>query len=236
MADAEEITTQDSTLEEWTRALAEPIGSPGGGAGAGVMLVIAAALTSMVAGYTEPKEDLSGDPGEDRRVDQRVTHQAELEAVIAGAQKLRSRALELADEDATASAAFGKAFAMERGPERKKAIHEASLSAARSSVILGEHATGAIADLTWLAEHGNPALIADVVVAFGALRAAVTGARTNASFDLAALKSSGSSLEQVRQQHPELWASVEALDDAIARIDSATQAVDDRAAPTDTQD
>lgn len=232
MADAEEITTQDSTLEEWTRALAEPIGSPGGGAGAGVMLAIAASLTSMVAGYTEPKEDRS----EDRSAGQRVTHQAELEAVIAGAQKLRSRALELADEDATASAAFGKAFAMERGPERKKAIHEASLSAARSSVILGEHATGAIADLTWLAEHGNRALIADVVVAFGALRAAVTGARTNASFDLAALKSSGSSLEQVRQQHPELWASVEALDDAIARIDSATQAVDDRAAPTDTQD
>lgn len=228
MADAEEITTQDSTLEEWTHALAEPIGSPGGGAGAGVMLAIAASLTSMVAGYTEPTADRS----EDGRGYQR----AELEAVIAGAQKLRRLALELADEDAEASAAFGRAFAMERGPERKKAIHEASLGAARSSVILGEHATGAIADLAWLAEHGNPALIADVVVAFGALRAALTGARTNASFDLAALKSSGSSLDQVRQQHPELWASVEALDDAIARIDAATQSVDDRAAPTDAQD
>lgn len=228
MADAEEITTQDSTLKEWTRALAEPIGSPGGGAGAGVMLAIAASLTSMVAGYTEPTADRS----EDGRGYQR----AELEAVIAGAQKLRRLALELADEDAEASAAFGRAFAMERGPERKKAIHEASLGAARSSVILGEHATGAIADLAWLAEHGNPALIADVVVAFGALRAALTGARTNASFDLAALKSSGSSLDQVRQQHPELWASVEALDDAIARIDAATQSVDDRAAPTDAQD
>jgi len=232
MADAEEITTQDSTLEEWTHALAEPIGSPGGGAGAGVMLAIAASLTSMVAGYTEPTADRS----EDGRGYQRATQQAELEAVIAGAQKLRRRALELADEDAEASAAFGRAFAMERGPERKKAIHEASLGAARSSVILGEHATGAIADLAWLAEYGNPALIADVVVAFGALRAALTGARTNASFDLAALKSSGSSLDQVRQQHPELWASVEALDDAIVRIDAATQSVDDRAAPTDAQD
>lgn len=232
MADAEEITTQDSTLEEWTHALAEPIGSPGGGAGAAVMLAIAASLTSMVAGYTEPTADRS----EDGRGDQRATQQVELETVIAGAQKLRRRALELADEDAGASAAFGRAFAMERGPERKKAIHEASLGAARSSVILGEHATGAIADLAWLAEHGNPALIADVVVAFGALRAALTGARTNASFDLAALKSSGSSLDQVRQQHPELWASVEALDDAIARIDAATQSVDDRAAPTDAQD
>lgn len=219
MADAAEITTENSTLEKWTSALAEPVGSPGGGAGAGVMLAIAASLTSMVAGYTEPADE----------------QRDELDAVIARAQKLRQVALQLADEDAEASEAFGKAFAMERGAERKKAIREASLGAARSSVILGEHAADAIDDLSWLAEHGNSALIADVVVAFGALRAAVTGARTNASFDLAALKSSGSSLEQVREQHPKLWASVEALDTALDRIDAATNAVDDRAAPTDVQ-
>ncbi|WP_218220970.1 cyclodeaminase/cyclohydrolase family protein [Nesterenkonia sp. Act20] len=217
MADAAEITTQDSTLEKWTRALAEPVGSPGGGAGAGVMFAIAASLTSMVGGYTEPTE-------EQRDV---------LDAVIARAQKRRQVALQLADEDAEASKAFGAAFAMERGAERRRAIRDASLGAARSSVILGEHAAEAIDDLCWLAEHGNSALIADVVVAFGALRAAVTGARTNASFDLAALKSSGSTLEQVQNRHPKLWASVEALDSAIVRIDAATAAVDDRAAPTD---
>ncbi len=219
MADAAEISTQNSTLEKWTRALAEPVGSPGGGAGAGVMLALAASLTSMVAGYTEPGDE----------------QQQELDALVARAQKRREVALQLADEDAEASQTFGKAFAMERGEERKKAIRDASLGAARSSVILGEHAVDAIDDLTWLAENGNSALIADVVVAFGALRAAVTGARTNASFDLAALKSSGSTLEQVREQHTKLWASVEALDTALDRIDAATNAVDDRAAPTDTQ-
>lgn len=219
MADAAEITTQNSTLEDWTRALAEPVGSPGGGAGAGVMLAIAASLTSMVAGYTEPADE----------------QRTDLDALIARAQKLRQVALQLADEDAEASDAFGKAFAMDRGAERKEAIRDASLGAARSSVILGEHAVDAIDDLSWLAENGNSALIADVVVAFGALRAAVTGVRTNASFDLAALKSSGSTLEQVRERHPKLWASVEALDIALDRIDAATNAVDDRAAPTDVQ-
>lgn len=219
MADAAEISTQNSTLDRWTRALAEPVGSPGGGAGAGVMLAIAASLTSMVAGYTEPAEE----------------QQQELDALVTRARKRREVALQLADEDAEASQAFGKAFAMERGEERKKAIRDASLGAARSSVILGEHAVDAIDDLTWLSENGNRALIADVVVAFGALRAAVTGARTNASFDLAALKSSGSTLAQVRERHPKLWASVEALDIALDRIDAATNAVDDRAAPTDTQ-
>ncbi|HEY1158732.1 MAG TPA: formiminotransferase-cyclodeaminase, partial [Arthrobacter sp.] len=31
-----EVTTQGSTVEDWTRALAESSGSPGGGAGAGL--------------------------------------------------------------------------------------------------------------------------------------------------------------------------------------------------------
>ncbi|GAA1141650.1 cyclodeaminase/cyclohydrolase family protein [Nesterenkonia lutea] len=217
MTDSAEITTQDSTLEEWTHALSRPVGAPGGGAGAGVMLAIAAALTAMVAGYTETGAD----------------QQEDLDRISASAHELRRIALQLADEDASASAAFGEAFALERGAERDEAIRDASLGAARSSAVLGEHAIEAIDALSWLAEHGNRALIADVVVAFGALRAAVTGARTNASFDLAALRSSGSTLDEVREQHPQLWATVEELDRAIERIDATTTAVDDRAAPTD---
>lgn len=216
MADSEDITTQDSTVEAWTRALGESVGSPGGGAGSGVMLAIAASLTSMVAGYTEPE-----------------TGQADqLEGILERARHLRQTALQLADDDASASRAFGAAFRLERGEEREEAIRQASLGAARSSATLGDHAIEAIDDLSWLAENGNRALIADVVVAFGALRAAVTGARTNVSFDLGSLRSSGLTLEEVRDQQPDLWAAVERLDAAIARIDADTAAVDDRAAPT----
>ena len=213
MADSEEITTQDSTVEEWTGALAESVGSPGGGAGAGVMLAIAASLTSMVAGE--------------------ANQQAQVEEILTRAQKLRQVALGLADDDASASSAFGSAFRLEPGEERDNAIREASLGAARSSARLGDHAIDAIDDLSWLAHNGNPALIADVVVSFGALRAAVTGARTNVSFDLATLRSSGLTLEDVREQQPGLWATVERLDSAIARIDAVMASVDDRAAPTD---
>lgn len=217
MTGSEEITTQNSTVENWTRALAESVGSPGGGAGAGVMLATAASLTSMVAGYTEP------DPQQ----------QEELTSILERAQQLRRTALQLADDDAAASHAFGAAFNLERGPERTEAIRSAAVGAAQSSAVLGEHAIQAIEDLSWLAHHGNRALISDVVVAFGALRATLTGARTNVSFDLATLRSSGSSMDAIQQQHPELWASVERLDHAITRIDEATVAVDDRAAPTD---
>jgi len=217
MDDPDAITTQHSTVEEWTRALAESVGSPGGGAGTGVMLAIAASLTSMVAGYTE-----AGD-GE----------RNEIASVQARARSLREAALQLADDDATASKAFGAAFRLEPGTEREEAIRRASVDAARASAVLGERAMDAIGDLGWLAANGNPALIADIVVAFGALRAAVTGARTNVSFDLASLTSAGATLEQVRKEHPELWSTVEDLNTALDRIDRLTAEIDHRAAPTD---
>lgn len=216
MTTSAQHTTQDSTVAAWTHALGEPIGAPGGGAGAGVMLAIAASLTSMVAGYTEPKADLD----------------QQLHGVLTRAQERRELALQLADDDAAASQAFGAAFKRERGTERDKAIRQASVEAAESSATLGEHAVAAIDDLTWLSEHGNRALIADVVVAFGALRAAVAGARTNVSFDLGTLRASGLNMDEIRKQHPDLWATVHRFDDALARIDAATRAIDDRAAPT----
>lgn len=217
MEDSAAVTTQDSTVEEWTRALAESTGSPGGGAGTGVMLAIAAALASMVAGYTETDED----------------RRRELHGIHERVRSLRQDALRLADEDAAASTAFGAAFRLEPGPERDRAIHQASVKAAEASAVLGDRAIDAISDLGWLATNGNPALVADIVVAFGALRAAVAGARTNVSFDLAALTKAGAALDQVREEHPELWATVERLTAALEQIDRLTAAIDHRAAPTD---
>jgi formiminotetrahydrofolate cyclodeaminase len=182
------------------------------------MLAVAASLASMVAGYTEPRQDQGG----------------QLTDLHARARSLRKAALQLADDDAAASKAFGAAFRLEPGQERDDAIHRASVNAAKASAVLGERAMEAIEDLGWLAANGNPALIADVVVAFGALRAAVTGARTNVSFDLATLRSAGATLEQIREEHPDLWSTVQQLNSALDRIDELTAGVDHRAAPTDT--
>ena len=217
MNDSELVTTQISTVDEWTKALAESTGSPGGGAGTGVMLSIAASLTSMVAGYTEAEE----------------AQREQLNGIHSRAHELRRIALQLADDDASASNAFGAAFRLDPGPERDEAIHQASVHAAKASAVLGERAIDAIEDLGWLASNGNPALIADVVVGFGALRAAIAGARTNVSFDLASLTSAGTALEEIRKQHPELWNTVTRLSDALDRIDGLTAGVDKKAAPTE---
>ncbi|MFC8524385.1 MULTISPECIES: cyclodeaminase/cyclohydrolase family protein [Micrococcaceae] len=118
--------------------MAESSGSPGGGAGAGVMLAVAASLTSMVAGYTEAGEHL----------------REELVSLHTRARSLREVALRLADEDASASQAFGAAFGLEPGPEREDAIRRASIDAAKASALLGERAIDAIEDLGWLASNG----------------------------------------------------------------------------------
>lgn len=157
----------------------------------------------------------------------------ELARVRAQARSLRQDALRLADRDASASRAFGAAFRLEPGTERDAAISRASIDAARASAVLGRRAIVAVGDLAWLAAHGNRALVADVAVAFGALRAAVAGARTNVSFDLAALTSGGSTLEEVHEGHPDLWSIVGELNGAVDRIDCLTAQLDHRAAPTE---
>jgi len=200
---SEARTTEDSTVEAWTRGLAEATGSPGGGAASGVMLAMAASLTAMVAKYSRPDEGRNED----------------VERISERADDARVAALRLADEDAVASAAFGAAFRVEEPAERAEAIRSASIAAAETSAALGARAADAIGDLEWLAEHGNPALVADIAVAFGALRAAIVGARTNVSFDLGSLTSAGEDLQQVREDQPELWAAFHAFDDAILRID-----------------
>uniref|UniRef100_UPI003989FB8A cyclodeaminase/cyclohydrolase family protein n=1 Tax=Mycetocola sp. TaxID=1871042 RepID=UPI003989FB8A len=58
MKNSEKVSARRSTIDEWTQALAESSGSPGGGAASGVMLAIANCLTSMVASNTQAEGDL----------------------------------------------------------------------------------------------------------------------------------------------------------------------------------
>lgn len=227
-SDIDEVSTEHSSVSTWMQALGTATGNPGGGAASGLMLAIAAGLTAMVAGYTRAThatEDASG----------RDTTEAEatIAALRARAEARSELALRLADEDAHASRAFGSAFHLPAGVERDEAIRAASIEAAAASARLGEHAVDAIDDLAWLTEHGNPALIADVAVAIGALRAAITGARTNVSFDLGSVRSAHGSLQEVRADEPRLWELVAVFDRALERIDRLAASIDSEAAPTD---
>jgi formiminotetrahydrofolate cyclodeaminase len=220
MDDSPQVSARSSTIDAWTRALARSTGSPGGGAASGVMLAMAYSLTSMVAGYTTVDDD----------------REPELSALKQRATTGRKTALRLADEDAEASQAFGRAFRLDPGDGREEAIRDASVDAAESSADLGVTGAEAVGDLEWLARHGNPALVADIAVACGALRAAIAGARTNMSFDLGSLTSSGESIDDVRHRHPALWETVQRLDAVLTRIDQLSAEIEGHAIPSELRD
>lgn len=212
MENQEHVSTDRLTVAQWTQKLAQATGRPGGGAGSGVMLSMAAALTSMVAGYSEDAD--SG--GETERLKLR-------------AEVLRGQSLRLADEDAACSKAFGEAFSTPQGPARSATIREAALAAAKSSAEIGRKAAEAIDDLHWLAEHGNPALIADIVVALGALRASISGSRANFRYDLSIVRvhrASGQSADETA----DLLDAIERADSSLLRIDALSAEIDTRIA------
>lgn len=216
MENSSRVSARRSTIDDWTAALAESTGSPGGGAAAGVMLAIAYSLTSMVAGYTD--------------VDSKL--ERELDELRSRAVAGRETALRLADQDAAASESFGSAFRKQPGERREEAIRDASVDAASASASVGKQGAEAVGDLEWLTRNGNPALIADIAVACGALRASVAGARANVNFDLGSLTSNGESSTDVREQHPALWDTVRQLDEVLARIDKLAAEIEGRDALT----
>lgn len=162
---AEHVETGDSTVTEWMRRLALPVGDPGGGAAAAVMLGVACALTAMVARY-------SGDG---------------LSPVAARADERRAKALALADVDAERSREYGAAFHVPPGPEHDDAVRAAGERAAESSETIGDLALEAKDDLRAVAEATARFLLPDALVATAALRAAIVGARTNLEADAGGL-------------------------------------------------
>jgi formiminotetrahydrofolate cyclodeaminase len=164
MEDSADIPTS-TPLDGWLGALAQPSGSPGGGAASGVMLGIAASLLRMVAEYTD--DDARASECGDRLAESRGEVLAAVEA------------------DGVASADFGAALALPTDdPDRDRRVGEAAVDAAESSAQLGGIGIRLVAEVRLLAEIGNPHLSADLAVAVEALRAGAAGALINLRGDL----------------------------------------------------
>lgn len=162
----------------WLDALAADRPDPGGGAAGALILGIAAALASMVAGYTTTGRGLSA---ESEAAAARIRERSEV---------LRAMSYEFSQDDAAASFAFAAAYRMPDGSsaeraDKARAILAASVDAGRNAARLGAAASPLIPDLRELAEKGNPIVLADVAVGAAALGAALETAAINARVDLA---------------------------------------------------
>jgi len=160
----DDIDPAATPLSEWLDRLAQAHGSPGGGAACAVMTAIAAALLGMVAAYTADSP------------------QARLAAQRLGVR--RRAVMTAAEEDGIRSAAFGAALAMDEGPERERAVRQASVDAIASTLTVGRLGASLVDDVRLLDDIGNRHVEADLLVAVEALRAALEGANVTARANL----------------------------------------------------
>lgn len=161
---SDDIDPTETPLAEWVNRLAQAKGAPGGGAACGVMTGIAAGLLGMVAAYT-------ANDVEARRAEQRLS-------------RTRRQALNAAEEDGVRSAAFGAALAMDQGPDRERAVREATVEAVASALAVGRVAASLLEEVRLLGDIGNPHVEADLRVAVEALRAALEGTNHTARANL----------------------------------------------------
>ncbi|MFC9557854.1 cyclodeaminase/cyclohydrolase family protein [Rhodococcus sp. NPDC056960] len=163
------------TISAFLESLAARVPAPGGGATAALHLGQAAALVAMVARYTTG--------------DRFAEHSALVERVCTGADTLREKALELAEEDMAAFSSVIDTYKLPKSTDaeiaaRSAAIEKALVSAAQVPADVIDAAGAVIAFAEELLPVGNRNVVSDVAAAAEAARAAATTARVNVEINL----------------------------------------------------
>ena len=198
------------TIETFLEQLAARVPAPGGGATAALHAAQGAALVAMVARYSDSAKY--------------AEHAQEIAAITATADRLRERALGLAEEDAAAFTAVTQAYGLpkattEEAAARSAAIAKALIAAAQVPAVVVAVADQVLGLAEQLVPIGNRNVISDVAAAAEAARAAATTARVNVEVNLGGIKD------------PATWgrlaAVADTVDDLVLRAEKVTGAVRD---------
>jgi methenyltetrahydrofolate cyclohydrolase len=172
---------EGESIGGWLQALASAEPAPGGGAAAALEAAMAAALLEMVCNLTIGKPAYA-------------EHDEAMSAVRARATSLRSDALGLAREDATAFGAVIAAYRLPKETEdelaaRAREIQHALVAAADVARSTADVA-GQILDLVeTIVPLGNVNVISDGAAAAGAARAAIQTSLLNIDANVASIDS-----------------------------------------------
>ncbi|MDV7354069.1 cyclodeaminase/cyclohydrolase family protein [Rhodococcus oxybenzonivorans] len=196
------------TISAFLASLADRVPAPGGGATAALHLGQSAALVAMVARYTTG--------------DRYAEHSALIERVCTGADTVRERALELAEDDMAAFSFVIDTYTLPKSTDaeiaaRSAAIENALVSAARVPAEVINAAWVVVALAEELVSVANRNVVSDVAAAAEAARAAATTARVNVEINLPGITDAN-----IRQSLVDTAATVDALTD---RADAVTARV-----------
>ncbi|MGE0043230.1 MAG: cyclodeaminase/cyclohydrolase family protein [Vicinamibacterales bacterium] len=174
------MSFRDQTVAGFMDALASGAPTPGGGTASAMAGAMGVSLLVMVAGLPKSK-----------------TNADEEKAALAGAADalgpVRTRLLDLADQDAAAFDQVMAAYRLPKASDAEKAARSAAIQAGLQAATTTpldtliasaealEHALG-------VARFGNPSAASDAGVAIGLLEAAAAGAAANVEINLGSLK------------------------------------------------
>jgi formiminotetrahydrofolate cyclodeaminase len=171
---------RETTIEDWLTDLASELPAPGGGAAAGVNAAMAAALVSMVCNLTIGKPRFA-------------EHEAVMREVLAEAERLRSEAIQLAEDDAEAFSGVVAAYKLPKSSDAEKeartaAIQAGLVEAAAVPLAVAKNAAQVIRLAGRILEGSNPNVLSDVAVAASAARSALESAALNVDINLVSIK------------------------------------------------
>jgi glutamate formiminotransferase/formiminotetrahydrofolate cyclodeaminase len=158
------------TLQEFTDETSRDSAAPGGGSVAALAGALGAALAAMVANLPHPKSDFA-------------EVQNELEKVAVQAQSLKQKMLDAIDADTWSFQALMEANKIS-GPEKKNAVREATLGAARVPLEVAECCPEIVELCARAKDLGMKASASDAGVGAGMARAAALGAAMNVRINL----------------------------------------------------
>ena len=154
-------------LSDFTEQLASKAPVPGGGGVAALVGALAVALGSMATNLTIGKKKY-------------LPYEADYRNILAEANTLRLRFLELMDEDAAAFAPLSEAYSLDRSiPENAEKLRLATLAASRAPLEMMQRCGELIKMLEVLKDKCSPLLLSDVGCAALAARMALEAAAMN---------------------------------------------------------
>lgn len=168
------------TIEEWLADLASDLPAPGGGAAAGLNAATGAALVSMVCNLTIGRPKFA-------------EHEEDMRRALAEAERLRTEALGLAEDDAEAFSDVMAAYKLPKGTDeeraaRSEAIQRGLVAAAEVPLAIAANAAAVIKVAGSILDGSNPNVLSDVAVAASSARSALESAALNVDVNLASIK------------------------------------------------
>ena len=161
---------------EFSRMLGARMQMPGGGAASALVGALGAALCEMAANFTIGNKRYSD-------------AEEEMKDIVARAEKLRVRLLELADEDVKAFPEFLAALKLPKDyPGRKEIFTRATLNACKAPLEMARCCCDVMDMLDAVMERGNIMLISDVGCGVLLCEAAMNAAGMNVYINTGSLK------------------------------------------------